>query len=192
MRRGGDLADILDDARVGAVVIGPGLGGDAAAEKRFEAALRSGRRLVIDAGGLALLGGGLDRLHGLATPAVLTPHEGEFVKLFGTLPGSRVDRARAAAAKAGAVVILKGPDTIVAHPDGRAGIAAPASNWLATAGTGDVLAGIVGACLARGLEPYDAARAAVWLHGEAARRAGPGLIAEDLPTYLPAALEACA
>jgi NAD(P)H-hydrate repair Nnr-like enzyme with NAD(P)H-hydrate dehydratase domain len=122
---------------------------------------------------------------------ILTPHEGEFTKLFGALPGSRIDRARAAAERSRAVVVLKGPDTVVAAPDGRAAIAAPAPGWLATAGTGDVLAGLIAANRARGLDPFDAACAGVWLHGYAARLAGAGLIADDLIAHLPRALEAC-
>jgi hydroxyethylthiazole kinase-like uncharacterized protein yjeF len=193
VRRRGDLAPLLDDGRIGAVVIGPGLGRDGAARRRIDAALDAGRALVIDADGLMLLGaGGLRRVSRHPAMAVLTPHEGEFAALFGTLAGSKIDRARAAAARAGAVVLLKGADSVVAHPDGRAAIAPPASPWLASAGTGDVLAGIVAAMIARGLDPFDAAQAALWLHGEAARRAGPALIADDLVAQLGGALAACA
>jgi hydroxyethylthiazole kinase-like uncharacterized protein yjeF len=179
------LANLLDDPRIGAVVIGPGLGRDREARKRLDAALSSGRPLVLDADALVLLGdGGLGRVRRLDQPAILTPHEGEFAKLFGDLPGSKLDRARAAAAKANAIVLLKGADSVVAHPDGRAAIAPPASSWLATAGTGDVLAGLIAALHARGLDPFEAAQAALWLHGEAARLAGPGLIADDLPNHI--------
>ena len=179
------LAKLLDDQRIGAVVIGPGLGRDREARKWLDAALSSGRPLVLDADALTLLGsGGLGRLRRLAQPAILTPHEGEFAGLFGDLPGSKLDRARAAAAKARAVILLKGADSVVAHPDGRAAIAPPAPAWLATAGTGDVLAGLVAAIRARGLDPFEAAQAALWLHGEAARLAGPGLIADDLAGHI--------
>ena len=179
------LAKLLDDERIGAVVIGPGLGRDREARKRLDAALSSGRPLILDADALVLLGdGGLGRLRRLAQPAILTPHEGEFAKLFGDLPGSKLDRARAAAAKARAIILLKGADSVVAHPDGRAAIAPPAPAWLATAGTGDVLAGLIAAIRARGLDPYEAAQAALWLHGEAARLAGPGLIADDLAHHI--------
>ena len=191
VRREGDAAAMLGDHRIGAIVIGPGLGRDEAADDLLEAALEAGPPLVIDADALVLLGEDPSRLRG-ASPAILTPHEGEFARLFGTLPGSRLDRALDAASLCGAIVVLKGSDTIVAAPDGRAAIAAAASPWLATAGTGDVLSGIAGAMLARDLDAFEAACAAVWLHGAAARAAGPGLIADDLAQHLPAILAGCA
>lgn len=185
-------ADALGDHRTNAVVVGPGLGRDAGARAILRAALDAGRRMVLDADALALLGaGGLAHVRRLSVQAVLTPHEGEFGRLFGDLPGSKLDRARAAANRAGQVVLLKGADSVVAHPDGRVAVAGAAPAWLASAGTGDVLAGIVGAMLARGLDPFAAAQAGLWLHADAARRAGPGLIADDLPHHLPAALAAC-
>lgn len=191
VRRGMDEA--LGDPRTGAVVVGPGLGRDAAARDQVRHALASGHRLVIDADGLALLAdGGIAHLRRLAEPALLTPHEGEFARMFGDLAGSKLDRVRAAAARSGAIVLLKGADSVVAHPDGRAAVARTAPAWLASAGTGDVLAGIAGAMLARGLDPFTAAQAALWLHGEAAKQAGAGLIADDLADHLPVALEMCA
>jgi hydroxyethylthiazole kinase-like uncharacterized protein yjeF len=189
---GAGLREVLTDQRIGAVVVGPGLGRGDDARGRVDAALAAELPLVIDADALVLLDGLIDRIAGLPQPAILTPHEGEFGGLFGTLPGSKVDRARAAAARSGAIVLLKGADSVVAHPDGRAAIAPPAPAWLASAGTGDVLAGIVAAMRARGLDPFDAACAASWLHAEAARAAGAALIADDLIIHLPTALAACA
>ncbi|MBS0504426.1 MAG: NAD(P)H-hydrate dehydratase [Proteobacteria bacterium] len=179
-----DLAATLDDRRVGAVVIGPGLGRASDSEWALGKALASGRPLVIDGDALHLLGG-----RRLGTAAILTPHEGELRAMFPDLDlPSKIERARAAAARAGAVVVYKGADTVIAAPDGRAAIAGDAAPWLSTAGTGDVLAGVIGAMLARGLEPFQAAKAGVWLHGEAARRAGRGFIADDLIRHLAAAL----
>lgn len=188
VRRDGDLAAVIADRRVGAVVIGPGLGRTDEGRALLDTALAGARPLVLDADALVLLGGRVEALHALPSYPILTPHEGEFAVLFGALPGSRVDRARAAARLAQAVVILKGPDTVVAAPDGRAAIAPPATGWLASAGTGDVLAGICGACVARGLDPFDAACAAVWLHAEAGHRAGAALVADDLLPHVAAAL----
>ena len=122
---------------------------------------------------------------------IVTPHWGEFVRMFGDNGKDRLTQARAAATKSGAIILLKGADSIVARPDGRAAIAGLAPSWLASAGTGDVLAGIIGGLLANGLEPFAAAQAGIWLHAEAARLAGPMLIADDLVTRLPIAIAAC-
>jgi hydroxyethylthiazole kinase-like uncharacterized protein yjeF len=172
----GGPESLLADARIGAVALGPGLGGGAAARRLRDIAIASGRPLVLDADALIA-----DRI---PAGAILTPHEGEFARLFPALTGSKVEKARAAAVQSGAVIVYKGADTIVAAPDGRAAIAPPAPHWLATAGTGDVLTGIAAARLAALGDPFAAACEAVWLHGRAAERAGPGLIADDLIEHL--------
>lgn len=167
----------LDDPRVGAVVIGPGF--PASDELLFdvEAALDSGKPLVLDAAAIAAA---LPRLSETPCKAILTPHEGEFARAFPQLYGSKIDRAKAASARTRAVVVYKGADTIIAAPDGRVAAAWPGSPWLATAGTGDVLAGACGAMLARGGDAFDAAVAAVGWHIAQAARIGPGLVADDL------------
>lgn len=175
--------DSLADSRIGAAVIGPGLGRDAHARAKLATALASGRRLVIDGDALHLLD--LAALRGVE--AVLTPHAGEFAALFGERPGSKIDRARDAAMRAGALVVFKGADTVIAAPDGRVRIAQGGSAWLSTAGTGDVLAGAIAAMLAAGHDPLDAAGAGVWLHADAARRLGPAFVADDLARALGAA-----
>lgn len=181
-------AEALDDARIGAVVIGPGLGRDDAARAKLDAALASDRPLVIDGDALNLLDPA--QLHGRAAPVILTPHGGEFARLFGEGAGSKMERARVAATGCGATVVFKGADTVVAHADGRTCIASRPAPWLATAGTGDVLAGLVGGLLAHGHAPFVAATDAVWLHGEAAHRAGPAFIADDLVHAIPATIGA--
>ncbi len=178
---------VAGDSRVGALLIGPGLGRDAPAEAKVKQALATTHPLVLDADALAFL----DKMDFASRPVILTPHEGEFAALFGPLPGSKIDRARAAAAKCGAVIILKGSDSVVAAPDGRVSVSPPAPSWLASAGTGDVLAGVALGQLAAGGDPFDAACAAVWLHAEAGRRAGPSLIGDDLIAHLPAAMATC-
>ena len=169
----------LGDTRVGAVGVGPGYPAGARLDDDVTAVLAAGRPLVLDAAAIA---SALPRLRmlGGAVPAILTPHEGEFAKAFPGLPGSKIDRAKAAAADTGAVVIYKGADTVVAAPDGRVVAAWPGSPWLASAGTGDVLAGASGAMLARGGDAFDAAVAAVGWHIARATAIGPGLVADDL------------
>jgi NAD(P)H-hydrate repair Nnr-like enzyme with NAD(P)H-hydrate dehydratase domain len=142
--------------------------------------------MIIDGDALSLLAGRVGQLRGLN--AILTPHGGEFERLFPQLAGSKPERVLAAAKQADCVVAYKGPDTLVAAPDGRLAFAPPAPAWLATAGTGDVLAGIVAAMVARGLPAFEAASAAVWLHGRAAEIAGPAMIADDLAAAIPQAL----
>lgn len=186
VRTDGDVGAGFADARIRAVLAGPGLGRDGAAGARLKAALGHRHPAVIDADALLLL---KETGFGLVPPvAILTPHEGEFVALFGEVAGSRIDRAHVAAKAARAVVVLKGPDTVIASPDGRVCVAGPASSWLSTAGTGDVLAGICAARLAVTGDPFQAACEAVWLHGEAARRAGPAFAADDLVAHIAAAI----
>lgn len=189
----------LDDPRVRAVLVGPGSGVTNATREHVRAALTGVRACVIDADGLSVFADDPATFFGLladhAGDAVLTPHEGEFARLFPGLDGGadgRLGRAREAAATAGAVIVLKGADTVVAAPDGRAAINTNAPPELATAGSGDVLAGIVLGLLAQGMSGFDAACAAVWLHGAAAAAFGPGLIADDIADGLPAALRALA
>jgi hydroxyethylthiazole kinase-like uncharacterized protein yjeF len=172
----------VNDERIGCLLVGPGLGD---IPQVLTLALTSKAPKVIDADAIGLLGEP-ERLRG--QDAIVTPHEGEFRKLFGEIEGSKPQRALEAARRSGAVVIYKGPDTLVASPDGRLGFAPPAPAWLASAGTGDVLAGLAAALRARGLEAFEAACAAVWLHGRAAEFAGPEMIADDLADAIPRAL----
>ena len=172
----------VNDERIGCLLVGPGMGD---VPQVLTLALTSKAPKVIDADAITNLGDPA-RLKG--QDAIITPHEGEFRKLFGELPGSKPERAREAARRSDAVVVYKGPDTLVASPDGRIGFAPSAHPWLASAGTGDVLAGMVAAMRARGLAAFEAACAAVWLHGCAADIAGPQLIADDLAAAIPQAL----
>lgn len=184
-----DFAGLLADGRKNAWALGPGGGVGAALRERVLAVLAAGRAAVLDADALTSFADAPSQLFAALSPrAVLTPHDGEFARLFGPVAGSRLERARQAAGRAGAVVLLKGPDTVVAHPDGRAVITANAPPTLATAGSGDVLAGLIVGLLAAGLDGFAAAACGAWLHGAAAAAFGPGLIAEDLPEALPAVL----
>jgi hydroxyethylthiazole kinase-like uncharacterized protein yjeF len=191
-----EFAELWNDKRLNTCVIGPGAGLGQRTRDFVLIALSAKRNLVLDADALTSFAEAPDRLFEAIKAShdpqvVLTPHEGEFPRLFSDISNkhplrSKLERVRAAAERSGAVVLLKGPDTVVASPDGRATIAANAPPWLATAGAGDVLAGIIAGMLAQGVPALEAASMGVWMHGEAAREAGPGLIAEDLPEVLPA------
>ena len=195
------LAKLLEDKRLNAVVIGPALGVGRETRELVSAALKSGAAIVLDADALTSFQDDPKALFALLHDrCVLTPHDGEFDRLFPGLrekAASKVAAAREAAARAGCTVLLKGGDTVIADPDGqkgqqRAAINANAPAFLATAGAGDVLAGFIGGLLAQGMSAFDAACAGAWLHGDAAARFGPGLIAEDLPEILPKSLAALA
>ncbi len=198
----GELSALLADRRMNVIALGPGGGVGQSMRDMVGAALASGRAAVLDADALTSFADAPEALFravhedtaekvvNVSREVVLTPHEGEFTRLFGKviqIPEftAKSDRARAAAATSGATVVLKGPDTVVAAPDGRVAVAENAPPWLATAGAGDVLTGIVAGLLAQGMPAFLAAAAAVWLHGEAGHEAGPGLISEDLPDVLP-------
>ncbi len=179
------LADPLD-----CVVIGPAAGLTDATALNLAALARTGPALVVDADALTLFRGRPEALFvSLDRDDVLTPHEGEFERVFpGLLDQGREAAARAAAGACGAHVILKGRETVIAAPDGRVATNPNGSPWLATAGSGDVLAGMVGGLMAQRMDTFHAACAAVWMHADAAGRFGPGLTAEDLPALLPAVL----
>jgi hydroxyethylthiazole kinase-like uncharacterized protein yjeF len=191
-----EFGELLTDKRLNICVIGPGAGVGQRTCDFVLTALSAQRNLVLDADALTSFADAPDHLFEAikASPdpqVVLTPHEGEFPRLFSDISNkhslrSKLERVRAAAVRSGAIVLLKGPDTVVASQDGRATIAANAPPWLATAGAGDVLSGMIAGLLAQGVPAFEAACIGVWMHGEAAREAGPGLIAEDLTEVLPA------
>ncbi|UDF29517.1 UNVERIFIED_ORG: NAD(P)H-hydrate dehydratase [Roseateles sp. XES5] len=188
-----DLAALIEDARLKTFVLGPGFGDAGKARRYVRQLAESGRSLVLDADGISAFRDAPDDLFALFAAGnprlVLTPHDGEFARLFPDLAAdkslSKIERAQRAAARSNAVLVLKGADTVIAAPDGRALVNENAPPWLATAGSGDVLAGIVGAHLAQGMPAFEAAASAVWRHGAAGRKAGEGLIAEDLPGAIP-------
>ena len=179
--RGEPLGELLADDRTGAVLVGPGLGRDGKARQALAEALAADRPTVADADALHLLYPGQVDDH--SAPLVLTPHEGELARLaetFAIAAEGKLAQARALAARTGAVVVAKGPDTVIAASDGRTVLAPSPTSWLSVGGTGDVLAGIVASRLAASGDPFAAACQGVWLHGEAARLAGPAFLASDL------------
>jgi hydroxyethylthiazole kinase-like uncharacterized protein yjeF len=190
-----ELGALLGDRRINAVLLGPGGGAGPGMQAKVLCALSGERGVVLDADALTSFGDEPKKLFtALAnhsqSPTILTPHEGEFVRIFKEIlqkheVKQKLEVSRYASHETGAIVLLKGADTVVAAPDGRAAISANAPPWLATAGSGDVLAGMAVGLLAQGMPAFEAACAAVWLHGEAANRIGPGLISEDLPEALP-------
>jgi hydroxyethylthiazole kinase-like uncharacterized protein yjeF len=186
------VAELLADERLGAVLVGPGLGRDDRARRRLTEVLAARRPTVLDADALHLVGP--DELARFAAPLVLTPHEGELAQLAKAFSISEPDKlglAGALARATGAVVIAKGPDTVIAAPDGRTTLAPSTTSWLSVAGTGDVLAGIVASRLAAGSEPFAAACEGNWLHGEAARRCGAAFLGSDLARAVSGAYAAC-
>jgi len=185
----GSFAQFIADERLNAILVGPGAGVTSVTSRAALAALATRRAVVLDADALTVFAKERKKLFKALAGArtVITPHEGEFARLF-SIAGDKLARARAAAAEARAVVVLKGTDTVIAAPDGSAAINANAPPTLATGGTGDVLAGLVLGLLAQGLDPFRAACAACWLHGDVAQDCGVGLIPEDLVARLPAAL----
>jgi NAD(P)H-hydrate epimerase len=189
------LHAILKDMRFNSIVMGPALGVNANTRAMVAVAVDARRGLVLDADALTSFEGLAEELHQAFhhAPTVLTPHDGEFARLFSGHsdildPPSKIERARRAALYTGAVVVLKGPDTVIAAPDGRATINENGTAYLATAGSGDTLCGIIAGLMAQGVDAFEAASAGVWIHAAAGASFGPGLIAEDLADLLPKVL----
>jgi ADP-dependent NAD(P)H-hydrate dehydratase / NAD(P)H-hydrate epimerase len=189
LARDEDFADMLKDLRYTAFSIGPGAGVSDATRAHALTLLRTGKPVVLDADAISVFSAQPDELfQAIRGPCVITPHEGEFKRIFDPA-GDKLTRARRAARRSGAVVVLKGADTVIAAPDGRAIINGNAPATLATAGSGDVLGGLIVGLLSQGMDAFPAAAAGVWMHGAAATDFGPGLIAEDLPDLLPGVLK---
>jgi NAD(P)H-hydrate epimerase len=197
----GVFGNVLLDSRRRAVLLGPGYGVNMETHAHVLTALELGKKVCLDADALTVFANrGAELFEAITANAeagggtVLTPHEGEFARLFPDLPAKgdgamdKLSRARKAARESGASVLIKGSDTVIAAPDGRALINANAPPDLATGGSGDVLAGLIGGLLVQGVAPFESAGIAAWIHGEAARDFGPGLIAEDLPDSVPGVL----
>ena len=188
VRDTGAFIEIVDDERVAACLVGPGNGINVATRERTLAALRQKLPVVLDADAISVFEETRELLFdSIQSPCLMTPHEGEFSRLFDST-GDKVSRVREAASRSGSTILLKGGDTVIAAPNGKVAININAPPDLATAGAGDVLAGFAIGLLARGLDPFEAACMATWIHGEAACTFGPGLIAEDLPDALPGVL----
>ncbi len=187
---------ILSDERLNALVVGPALGISPVTRAMVAVAAQARRRLVLDADALTSFEGLASELHQgfRSAPTVITPHDGEFKRLFKGHPDildppSKIERARRAAAYLGAVTVLKGADTVIAAPDGRAALSGNGTPYLGTAGSGDVLCGIIAGLMAQHLPAFEAAAAGVWIHAEAGSAFGPGLISEDLPELIPQILQ---
>jgi ADP-dependent NAD(P)H-hydrate dehydratase / NAD(P)H-hydrate epimerase len=184
----GDFQRLLSDARYTAFLIGPGAGVNETTRARALDLLQTTKPVLLDADAISVFAPQADALfQAIRGPCVITPHEGEFKRIFDAA-GDKLWRARAAAKRSGAIIVLKGSDTVIAAPDGRAIINSNAPPTLATAGSGDVLGGLILGLLAQGMDAFFAAAAGVWMHGAAAAEFGPGLLAEDLPDLIPAVL----
>lgn len=188
------LSTLINDQRIGALLIGPGAGVSDSTRQTTLNMLKTAKPVVIDADALTVFAREADRLHkSISGPCVLTPHDGEFQTLFNMQPAKetaqRISQAQSAAASVGGIVLLKGSQTMIAAPDGRVILNQAAPPTLATAGAGDVLAGIITSLLAQGMPAFEAAAAATWIHAEAARLFGVGMIAEDLPELIPTILQ---
>ena len=188
LRQAGDLGRLLSDSRYTAFLIGPGAGVNDATRASALELLRTSRAVLLDADAISVFASKASELAtAVSGPCVMTPHEGEFARVFDA-QGDKLARARSAARQSGAVIVLKGADTVIAAPDGRAVVNTNAPATLATAGSGDVLGGLIVGLLAQGMDAFLAAAAGVWIHGAAAHAFGPGLIAEDLPDLVPPVL----
>ena len=184
----GDWISLLQDSRYTAFLIGPGAGVNEGTRLKSLELLATARPVLLDADAITACASNADELaQAICGPCVMTPHEGEFARIF-HMQGDKLARARGAARQSGAIVVLKGADTVIAAPDGRAIVNTNAPASLATAGSGDVLGGMILGLLAQGMDAFWAAAAGVWMHGAAAGLFGPGLLAEDLPDLLPAVL----
>jgi ADP-dependent NAD(P)H-hydrate dehydratase / NAD(P)H-hydrate epimerase len=188
LRRDEDLPPLLSDRRYSAFSIGPGAGVNAATRRHALSMLGTSKPVVLDADAISVFAERPQELFdAIAAPVVMTPHEGEFKRIF-RIDGDKLQRARGAARQSGAVIVLKGADTVIAAPDGRAAVNGNAPPTLATAGSGDVLGGLILGLLAQGMDAFHAAAAAVWIHGACAAAFGPGLLSEDLPDMVPGVL----